>query len=375
MKDIIISDLYKRIQTLCNYFTFDNNLYNTLYSVLKQGVFSNRTLNILNDVKKIKGLDNNTLNFVNQITSDIIVIGKKIEEINEAKQKLYEKLEKLKEEFKKRKLPTEELKITEKANLGSLSEMEGYLALLKEESKKLDEIKDALNKEKQAGDAFDKDLVKDTKLVDKEDLENANKVARENVKTLVNPDESTLNDILNYYNQNKIGDETFSIKFIKDKNNDVINIELTHKGTTVDESRPKFIISYTDVSLRQNDFLFSIINDYASNNTTKAEGLQNGNYINVSDSGDTLEMENFDERETTGVKQHIDRVQNENDMVYVTDEEKKELERENRHVRVREMDSNIGGKVGPGILMTIIVTIVLTVSVVIANGIFNFLKG
>ena len=375
MNNIVISDLYKRIQTLCDYFKFNNNLYNTLYSVLRQGVFSNRTLNILNDVKKIKGLDDNTLKFVDKITEDIIIVGKKIEEINEMKQKLNKKLETLKEEFKKRNLPTDELKITEKNNLDSLAEMENYLNLLKEDEKKLEEIFKTLNQEKQAGEEFDKELEQDTNLVDKAIFTTASVVAANNVKALVNPDASTLNDILNYYATNKIGDETFSVKIARDTNNDVINIELTHKGSTVDESRPKFIISYTDVSLKNNDFLYQIINDYASANVTKAEGMQNGVYMNVSESGDTLEMENFDDRQTGQVKDHIERVQSEENMIHVSDEERKELERKNRHVRVREMDNNIGGKVAPGILMTIIVTVVLTISVVIANGIFNFLKG
>lgn len=236
MNNIVISDLYKRIQTLCNYFKFDNNLYNTLYSILKQGVFSNRTLNILNDVKKIRGLDNNTLGFVNKITEDIITVGKKIEEINETKQKLNEKLEILKEEFKKRNLPTDELKIVERNNLDSFKEIEDYLNLLKAEDKRLDEIKAALNREKQAVEEFDDAFKLDTELVNKKAFEEKN-------------------------------------------------------------------------------------------------------------------------------------------MIYVAEEDHSELERKDTHVIEREMDNNIGGKVGPNILLVIVTILVLCVSFVIANGIFNFLKG
>lgn len=193
------------------------------------------------------------------------------------------------------------------------AKQQAYINDLSREGNRLDNVNDALKKDKEVGQEFDEKFVQTTLTYDNQ-LERINDAASKNVKKIVNPSIADLRNYVNFYKDNQRENQTFNIRI--NGNPSQRNIELFFKGYNVSEKFPKVLFEYTSEEAFDSKAIYEVVMLYANDNETLSSTNEDNKYLNVSSNGDTLEINNMPVEFTDNVDKNINDMQKDDSLLY-----------------------------------------------------------
>lgn len=251
--DIELEKIKKYLDDSTVFFDPEKETYKLLKECSAEESTARDMLEKLSKIGEIKDYPEFLRNFYDKSFKALEYLEAKDKEIENIMEELDKEHEILKDELKKRNIEYNgELNPKDKYVNQSYNEKKENIDELKDDLENLKDKNYALkNNEKNLGEAFDEDLVKEIEASEHEDathnneMEKINELADKNKIFFNNP---TVNDFKNYYqnledNQTELSKLDVTIEY---KNDSSVEVRIGYKGTEVNEQQSQVICTYDE---------------------------------------------------------------------------------------------------------------------------------
>jgi len=349
-----MGDIYKKLDYFKDMFNPSKETHQTIQDIVDNKYSKEEALKKLIEINNRFSFDGRIKEYYDIILNDLmeltnLELGKlaKEEEINK-------KATEINENLHSRGVDIEQ-KVLKSDVMETYKDNRNYSDKLEKEKETLDSVKDALERSKNVGSEFGDEFNNESIVYD--DLKEKNEEAKKNIKNKENPTKEYTLGLINYLKEKCKDNNNTNIKIVKPSSNtNVRQVEIFYSGNNVSEKDARYVLTFTDIDEFEKDIMPSIVTDYAILETTDYTHTEDGNYTNVAESGNTLELENMDDEVVNETSSYIDNMQN---VDYVDYEKQRQ---NNRFVRVRQNDY---GKVNLVITLISIVVVLCIISLIL----------
>lgn len=209
----------------------------------------------------------------------VVKLDKQINDAMDEAQKLNEEI---RAEFANRNIPYEIQFVRDNSFLDMTFDQKlNFLEQLRADNETLKDKLKTFEVEKKLGDEFDKKL--DEKEVSMGGVLSPNQVseidkiqrdASNNYRLIVNPALDVVMNNINFYKDNQSENSVFDLKINYEKS-DSVDLEISFKGTSVNEKYPKIVFNFTDVEHFNSEILPHVTNDYAKDGINEVSKNEN----------------------------------------------------------------------------------------------------
>ena len=298
-----LEDIKNSLREVLPFFDSDSSYYQIISNCALSNVSAEEMLSEFSSLRNIKSeAPEVSLYFENMYNAinSFVVVNKRINDAMDEAQKLNEEIA---FEFSKRNVSYNTEFVRDNSFLQmSFEQRKNFLDKLLLDNEVLKGKLKSFEVEKKLGDEFDnkleeKDVSFDGVLPNQvSEIDKIQRDASDNYKLIVNPSLDVVMSNVNFYKDNQSDNSIFDMTINYEKS-DSVDLEISFKGSNVNEKFPKIIFNFSDVSYFNSDILPRVTNDYAK------DGIKD-----VSKDGSVISSSNiYDESLTiTGDSKYID---------------------------------------------------------------------
>lgn len=299
-----IVEIKSSIKRLENFFKDNVNASQAINKILTTTNSAGEILEYLKQVEKVN-TSPYIQNYIEGVKKELYKFEKVEKEIKQAEYKLDSLINEIKDELIKRNINVEGIELRKLTyDRNDLQKQQDYLKELELRYKYLDETRQSIHKEKEVGQRFQEGFQEGEKTA--ENIKKIDDEVEKNIKELVNPDSQTVVNYLNFFYSNRKSDSNVSIKIEKEPGGSRRTLSVTNVGTSVSEKEPKAIFYFNDSEYFDKEIMPRIIGVYKNENVEQASLYENNSYQEISESGDSLEINNMN-RQTIQEKSALER--------------------------------------------------------------------